>query len=43
MPESVDYYYELVNSEPIEALSFSGYRCVINAADGRIESKQYLK
>jgi hypothetical protein len=43
LPEPVDYYYELANIDPIEALSYSGYRCVIAAADGRIKSKQFFK
>jgi hypothetical protein len=43
LPEPVDYYYELANSEPIEALSYSGYRCVIDAVDGHIKSKQFFK
>ena len=43
LPEPGDYYYELLSASPIEALSFSGYRCVISETDGRLLTKQFLK
>ena len=43
LPEPVDYYYELVSTDPIQALSYSGFRCEIDDVDGHIKSKQFLK
>jgi len=43
LPEPVDYYYELVSTEPIRALSYSGFRCEIDEVDGHIKSRQFMK
>ena len=43
LPEPVDYYHELLGVSPIEAHSFSGYRCVISEIDGRLLAKTFLK
>jgi hypothetical protein len=43
MPEAADYYYEITSDAPIAALSFSGYRCELDAANGRITDREFLK
>jgi hypothetical protein len=42
-PEQADYYYRLVSSDPLVALSFSSYECEIDLETGRIISKTFLK
>jgi hypothetical protein len=43
MPEDADYYHRIVSTDPIEADSFSSFRCRIDSRNGRILSKQFLK
>jgi hypothetical protein len=43
LPEAVDYYYSIGEGLPIRALSYSGHRCVIDAIDGRIMEREFLK
>lgn len=43
LPESVDYYYRIESRNPLVALSFSSYRCEIDAQDGHIIDRQFLK
>lgn len=42
-PEASDYYYRLNSTDPLVANSFSSYRCEINADDGAIKNKEFLK
>lgn len=42
-PEAADYYYKIVDRNPLTALSFSSYRCVIDTATGRIVRKEFFK
>jgi hypothetical protein len=42
-PEQADYYYRLVSSVPLVALSFSSYECEIDPQTGRIISRKFLK
>ena len=42
-PEQADYYYRLVSSVPLVALSFSSYECQIDPQTGWIISKKFLK
>lgn len=42
-PELEDHYYRIESRDPLVALSFSAYRCVIDPATGRIASKTRLK
>jgi hypothetical protein len=42
-PEPADYYYRIESRDPLVALSFSAYRCEIDARTGRIKSKALLK
>jgi hypothetical protein len=42
-PEPADYYYRLVSSVPLVALSFSSYECAIDPETGRLISKKFLK
>jgi hypothetical protein len=42
-PEQADYYYRLVSSAPLVALSFSSYECEIDPQTGRITSKSFVK
>lgn len=43
MPEAADYYRRIVGIDPIEADSFSGFRCRIDARTGTIISKRFMK
>ena len=43
MPEATDYYYSIEDGLPIRALSYSGYRCVIDEDTGRIIEREFLK
>jgi hypothetical protein len=43
LPEDADYYHRLVGADPIEADSFSSFRCRIDPQNGRIVSKVFLK
>lgn len=43
MPEEADYYHKIVNTDPIEVDSFSSFRCRINALNGTIASKRFMK
>jgi len=42
-PEAADYYYKIVGRHPLTALSFSSFRCVIDASTGRIARKDFYK
>lgn len=42
-PEFEDHYYMVESREPLVALSFSGHRCDIDLASGRILKKTTLK
>jgi hypothetical protein len=42
-PEAVDYYYKIVDRNPLTALSFSSFRCAIDAATGVITRKEFYK
>lgn len=42
-PEVQDHYYIIETRDPLVALSFSGYRCVLDLASGRILAKTKLK
>ena len=42
-PEVQDHYYMIESREPLVALSFSGFRCDIDLASGRILAKEKLK
>jgi hypothetical protein len=42
-PEESDYYYKIVSWDPLIALSFSGYRCRIDPATGKILSSEFTK
>ena len=41
--EAVDYYYRVVSTAPLVALSFSSYRCEIDPGTGRIVRKEFFK
>jgi hypothetical protein len=43
MPEAADDYHKIVGIDPIEADSFSGFRCRIDARTGTILSKRSMK
>jgi hypothetical protein len=43
MPEEADYYYRIVGVDPIEADSFSGFRCRIDSKTGGIVCSQFMK
>ncbi len=43
LPERSDYYYRISSSRPLIVNSFSSYRCEIDAADGTITRKAFLK
>jgi len=43
LPEDADYYHRLISADPIEADSFSSFRCRIDPQNGRIVSKVFLK
>lgn len=43
MPEDADYYYKIVNTDPIEVDSFSSFRCRIDSRTGKIISKRFMK
>jgi hypothetical protein len=43
MPEQADYYYKIVSTDPIEADSFSSFRCRIDPRTGGITSKRFMK
>jgi hypothetical protein len=43
MPEATDYYYSIEHGLPIRALSYSGYRCLIDENTGRIIERELLK
>ncbi len=43
LPEPSDYYYKLTSVSPLVAMSFSSYRCHIDAKSGRIANKEFLK
>ena len=42
-PEVDDHYYRIESREPLVALSFSGFRCDLDLATGRILSRTSLK
>lgn len=42
-PEAADYYYRIVRRSPLTVLSFSSYRCRIDATDGRIVEQEFYK
>jgi hypothetical protein len=42
-PEAADYYYRIVERRPLTALSFSSFRCEIDAASGRIVRREFCK
>ena len=42
-PEDADYYYRIVSTEPLIALSFSSYRCELDLQTGRIVAREFLK
>ena len=42
-PEPADYYYRLVSSDPLLALSFSSYECEIDLDTGKIVSRRFFK
>jgi hypothetical protein len=43
LPESNDYYYEIVDVSPLTVRSFSGYTCELEIRDGTITSKDFQK
>jgi hypothetical protein len=43
LPEEADYYYRIVGVDPIEADSFSGFRCRIDSKTGGIVCSQFMK
>ena len=42
-PEFEDHYYRIENREPLVALSFSGHRCDLDLASGKILKAAKLK
>ncbi|MGQ0430295.1 MAG: hypothetical protein ACT4UQ_10205 [Gammaproteobacteria bacterium] len=42
-PKLEDHYYRIDSREPLVALSFSGFRCELDVASGRIQMKTKLK
>ena len=42
-PEFSDHYYRVESQDPLIALSFSGFRCEIDAGSGEIVNKQNIK
>lgn len=42
LPEFEDHYYMIESREPLVALSFSGHRCDVDVATGRIVKKTKL-
>ena len=42
-PEAADYYYRIVERDPLAALSFSSFRCRIDSATGRIVEAEPTK
>jgi len=42
-PEPADYYYRLVSSDPLVALSFSSYECEVDPDTGKIVGRRFLK
>ncbi|MBX3704371.1 MAG: hypothetical protein KF822_11415 [Steroidobacteraceae bacterium] len=42
-PEFEDHYYRIESREPLVALSFSGHRCDLDLASGKILRKTRLK
>lgn len=43
LPVQADYYYRIDSISPLMANSFSSYRCEIDANNGSIRSKEFLK
>jgi hypothetical protein len=43
LPETSDYFYRLISTKPLVANSFSSYKCEINADDGAVKSKEFMK
>lgn len=43
LPEAADYYHSIEDGLPIRALSYSGHHCVIDATNGRIMRREFLK
>ena len=42
-PEYSDHYYRVESQHPLVAVSFSGFRCEIDAGSGEIVNKQNIK
>jgi hypothetical protein len=42
-PETADHYYLIESRDPLVALSFSAFRCMLDPANGKILRKQNIK
>jgi hypothetical protein len=42
-PEASDHYYLIESQDPLVALSFSAFRCMLDPANGKILRKQNIK
>jgi hypothetical protein len=42
-PEFADHYYLIESRDPLVALSFSAFRCMLDPANGKILRKQNIK